>query len=113
MHGLGGSRGRRRDRPAALVGDRLAGREPERQLARPRRQRVVLGGVDRRAGADLRGRLVERQRDDLGRLQLLVARPADVVGATAADVVDDRPQRLELLVASSTARPWPSTTTER
>ena len=60
----------------ARVGDRRERREPQRQLARPHRQRVVLLVVLRRARAQLGGRLVEQRTRHACRAQLPLRRRA-------------------------------------
>ena len=69
----------------------------DRDHARPRLQRVVLLVVERRPRADLRRRLVDRQREHGRGLQLLLGRRAHLRPAPGHDVLDDRLQRGELL----------------
>ena len=80
------------------VGDRRERLQRERDDAGPDVEVHVLVVVDGRAGADLRRRLVERQREHLRRLELLAVGRADVFPAARHEVLAERFERAQLLL---------------
>lgn len=82
----------------ARIVDRRARRKRERDDAGPARPSRVLVVVERVTGTHLRGGLVDREREDRRRGDLLVVRRACLARTSLRDVLDNGLQRRDLFV---------------